>query len=189
MALKAGVCDSIAQLLYDPSTELDIARTAKFTLFCVGYVGSFQHVLFNEIYPRIFQGSGRKIAMKISLMDNFIHSPFLYLPTYYAFRSVSDGGSITEGLRDYYHEGLETLLSCWGLWVPAQFFNFWLIPKNMRILFIAVVGSLWEVVLSVSAPMKSTVVAGYEGSHDRMPPTPLQRTRSTRSITRSKPDA
>jgi len=153
MAVKAGVCDTIAQKLTDWDAELDVARIGKFTLFCVGYVGSFQHVIFNVIYPRLFRGMGIKVAIQMSLFDNFVHSPLVYLPTYYSFKSVSDGGSILDGLKEYSEDGLDVLKACWGVWVPAQFVNFWLVPKNFRILYIAAVGSLWEVILSSLAPM------------------------------------
>lgn len=153
MAVKAGVCDTVAQKLTDWDAELDIARIGKFTLFCVGYVGSFQHIMFNVVYPRLFRGTGMRVAVQMSLFDNFVHSPFLYLPTYYSFRNVSEGGSIADGFREYRDEGFGVLKACWGVWVPAQFLNFWLVPKNFRILYIAAVGSLWEVILSSLAPM------------------------------------
>ena len=86
-----------------------------------------------------------------------MHSPFLYLPTYFCFRAAAEGGHVMDGLREYRDEGFNVLKACWGVWVPAQFFNFWLVPRNFRILYIAGVGSLWEVILSYLAPLTASV--------------------------------
>jgi len=156
MGSKASFCDLLAQWYEDPEVPVDWSRCGKFTFFCVAYVGSFQHVVFNTIYPRIFTGTGPIRAVQCALFDNFVHSPFLYLPTYYTYRSFTSHGSITDGLQQYKEEGFGVLKACWGIWVPAQFVNFWLVPPNFRILFIAGMGSVWEVVLSYMAPMKHT---------------------------------
>ena len=65
-------------------------------------------------------------------------------------------GSLMDGFNQYREEGLGVLKACWGIWVPAQFLNFWLVPPNFRIAFIACMGSVWEIVLSYMAPMVHT---------------------------------
>lgn len=173
LGFKAGGCDIVSQKYSNPDCELDMPRIAKFTCFCVFYVGSFQHVLFNIVYPKIFVGNGFKVAAQMALFDNFVHSPFLYLPTYYSFKSVVEGNSVKDGLSEYYEEGLEVLKACWGVWVPAQLINFWIIPKNFRIAYIAVMGSVWEVVLSYLAPMKSTDSSSSTASSLSLTSSPL----------------
>mmetsp|Transcript_91552 Transcript_91552/g.261668 ORF Transcript_91552/g.261668 Transcript_91552/m.261668 type:complete len:253 (-) Transcript_91552:129-887(-) len=156
MGAKASFCDIIAQRYEDPNCPVDWSRCGKFTFFCVAYVGSFQHLLFNKLYPRLFPGTGALQAAKCALFDNFVHSPCLYLPTYYTYRSFTSHGSLTDGLTQYRREGYDVLKACWGIWVPSQFINFYLVPPNFRILFIAGMGSVWEIVLSYMAPMKHT---------------------------------
>lgn len=51
-----------------------------------------------------------------------------------------DGESASKGLSEYRAEGWTVLNACWGVWIPAQFINFYVVPKNFRILFIACVG-------------------------------------------------
>lgn len=65
MAFKAGMCDTAAQIYADPDCKLDLPRIGKFTIFCVGYVGCFQQVLFNVIYPKLFTGTGFKAAVQM----------------------------------------------------------------------------------------------------------------------------
>ena len=59
----------------------------------MGYVGSFQHLLFNRVSPRLFPGEGMVPAVKCALFDNFVHSPFLYLPAYYSYQSFTSHGA------------------------------------------------------------------------------------------------
>lgn len=64
LRLYTGACDTLAQKWAEPDSELDFQRIVTFTFFCVGYVGSFQHILFSRIYPRIFPGEGLGVAVK-----------------------------------------------------------------------------------------------------------------------------
>jgi hypothetical protein len=156
MGCKASSCDIIAQKIRDPDCVIDYKRTGKFTVFCISYVGCFQHFVFNIFYPRLFPGTGFKVAVKKALFDNFVHSPFLYLPTYYVYKNITDMGSIKDGLNEYNEEGFDVLKSCWGLWLPAQLVGFYFIPANFRILYNAGVGCLWEILLSYVAPLEET---------------------------------
>lgn len=160
MAIKAGFCDVFAQKLLDPDCEMDYKRVAKFTIFCVAYVGCFQHAVFNVFYPCLFPGSGWRVAVKKTMFDNFVHSPFVYLPTYYIYKSVVDKGTIVEGFQVYHSTGLSILRQCWGLWIPAQFIGFAFVPANFRILYNAGVGCAWEVLLSYNVPLKETPRGG-----------------------------
>mmetsp|Transcript_9995 Transcript_9995/g.16920 ORF Transcript_9995/g.16920 Transcript_9995/m.16920 type:complete len:307 (+) Transcript_9995:76-996(+) len=165
MGTKAGGCDTLAQWWADPEAPIDFIRIGKFTSFCILYVGSFQHVIFNIVYPRLFPGPGFVAGLQKTVFDNFVHSPVIYLPAYYAFKAAAEGNTVYSGLEEYYNEGWQVLKACWGVWVPAQFFNFWLVPPNFRILFIAVFGCAWEMILSSMAPMDSSTTAAAPNVH------------------------
>ena len=154
MAAKSGGCDVVAQLLQDQTCDIDYKRTAKFSFFCTFYAGCFQHAVFNVLYSRLFPGKGFTVAIQKTAMDNFIHSPFVYLPTFYVYKSVTDGRSCFDGLFEYRYCGAEVLKSCWALWIPAQFLAFYAVPPNFRILYNATVGCVWEVILSYLLPLK-----------------------------------
>ena len=157
MGSKAGTCDVIAQLLQSqPGDPLDARRTVQFTFFCVVYVGMFQHGVFNVLYPRLFPGEGFVPALKKTLCDNFVHSPFVYLPSFYVYKSLASGQDAAAGLREYREEGLRVLQGCWGLWLPAQLLCFSVVPPSFRILFNAAVGCVWEVALSYMSPCHSS---------------------------------
>ena len=152
MGSKAGTCDAIAQKIESPDGQLDLSRTFKFTLFCVTYVGMFQHCVFNILYPRLFPGEGLKTALKKTLCDNFVHSPFVYLPSFYIYKNMANGKDAAAGLQEYRADGLSVLQSCWGLWIPAQFVCFYFVPPTFRILYNAGVGCLWDMALSYMSP-------------------------------------
>lgn len=154
MGFKAGGCDIVAQKFENPEGSLDVARIAKFSLFCLAYVGAFQHIVFNVVYTKLFPGAGILVAAKKTLFDNFVHSPFLYLPSYYTYKSMVEGGSVEEGLVQYRNEGMDVLKACWALWIPAQLAIFYVLPPNFRIVANAVVGCLWEVGLSYLSPLR-----------------------------------
>lgn len=153
MGTKASCCDLLAQQIEDPNCHFDLKRTAKFGGFCVFYVGMFQHMLFNKLYPYLFPGTGLRVAIQKTFCDNFVHTPFVYLPAYFSYKSLTSGGCMTEGLYTYQSEGYGVLSACWALWIPAQFITFYAVPPNFRILWSAFVGSSWEVILSLMSPL------------------------------------
>jgi hypothetical protein len=80
----------LAQKWAEPDAALDLQRIATFTFFCVGYVGSFQHLLFSRVYPRLFPGEGMAVAVKKVSKGTFppslavlapLHLPMPYFST------------------------------------------------------------------------------------------------------------
>mmetsp|Transcript_22378 Transcript_22378/g.37428 ORF Transcript_22378/g.37428 Transcript_22378/m.37428 type:complete len:206 (+) Transcript_22378:87-704(+) len=154
MIMKASACDATAQKIENPCCRLDYPRMARFALFCACYVGAFQHILFNTVYTRLFPGDGFKVAVQKTLFDNFVHAPFIYLPTYYAYKNIFIGAGLYAAVDEYKDNSIHVLQNCWMLWVPAQFCTFYVIPPNFRILFNAAVGIVWEVIMSSMSPMR-----------------------------------
>lgn len=167
MAEHHSACPRIADcprplLTQESRKSLDLLRNTKFVAFCTLYVGSFQHFLFNIAYPRLFPGAGWLPALKMVATDAFVHTPLLYFPVYYALRATFRGESPLEGLDEYMVEGWVALKACWVLWIPAQFVNFYLVPRQYRIVCIAVVGFVWEIALAYLAPMVETAKPALE---------------------------
>ena len=121
-------------MMDDPNISFDYMRNLKFTAFCWLYVGSFQHFVFNILFPYLMPGTGTFIAIKKAICDNFVHSPFLYCPCYYACRAMFRGDSPSVGLHEYWEQGWDVLKACWAVWVPGQFINFFLMPPQYRIM-------------------------------------------------------
>ena len=153
---KAVGSDLTAQIYEqagNESFEMDVVRNMKFTAFCFFYVGSFQHWVYNVVFPRLIPGTGLLVALKMSLLDNGFYSPFVYMPAYYSTKAMFAGQSPVEGLKEYRENGAEVLKALYSVWIPAQFINFLLMPPQYKIMYITVVGFFWEVILSHLAPM------------------------------------
>ncbi len=157
MAAQAAISDIMAQKLVDADCDVDLERLSKFTFFCAVYAGCFQHAVFNILFPRLFPGNGWKVALKKTLADNFVHTPFVYLPSYFILKSMvdKDRGTVLLGMQEYHTAGLPVLVDCWSIWIPAQFVAFAFIPVNFRILYNAAVGTVWDTLLSFTMPLNS----------------------------------
>ena len=53
-ALKTAFADYLVQRHFEERTELDLRRTAVFTLFGFGYLGGWQYFLYVKCFPRWF---------------------------------------------------------------------------------------------------------------------------------------
>jgi len=169
MGGAAGACDIVAQKIEKPSMrmkDLDLLRVFHFSMYNGIFCGAFLQVVYNVYYPAMFTGSVVAQAIKLTLFDNFIFGPFLYLPSYYVYKSLADGRTSLAGLVDYVEGGWDVVLACAGVWVPTQYITFVYVPPNFRILFHAVVGILWDIVLSYLVPMETS--KHLEGNGDEV---------------------
>lgn len=153
---KNSVCDALVQL--GTEGKVDLRRNLTFVAFGFGWVGAGQFFLFNRLYPRLFSNllasnPDAKTVAAVTILDNFVHIPLLYLPIFYATREVA---TTTKPLRDtvegaiscYKRNFIDDVLMQAGIFVPAQAFNFALNPPHLRVPFLVGVGVLWVSLLS-----------------------------------------
>lgn len=137
----------------------DWKRNAKFALFNGLHGGWWQHLLYNTIFPMLIPSAAIGASIAKTMIDCFIHIPFIYFPSYYAFKSVTDGDSPLNGIKEYWNEDKWTLLKpCWQLWVPVSFGILHFIPPHLKIAAVSVVSLLWMMILSYKSPMASKKV-------------------------------
>merc|ERR1712083_392725 len=104
------------------------------------------HGVYNVAFERILKrmatcfpitsGEGMKFALRMK-MEFLVHSPFVYLPVYFACKSYFLGQSPVEGLRSYVQNFWGTYTKCMSVWVPAHFVTFGILPVHLRITWIA----------------------------------------------------
>lgn len=130
---------------------LEKRRIFAFLLYGGMYTGMAQEILFNRFYPLLF-GEGTDVITVASkvLFDSLIITPTLCLPVAYVVKSVIFQHSFKEAMsrykNDVFTHGL--LFKCWSLWGPAQCLTFGVIPRHLRIAFVAVVSFVWLVIFS-----------------------------------------
>ena len=101
---------------------IDMKQTAFFCLWAFGYHGIVQHrilVLMTKVGNRINSNFMRK--MFYIGFDQGIHTPFMYFPAFYLANNMF---YYQEMNIEYTLPTLNTMLSCWKVWIPAHFITF-----------------------------------------------------------------
>ena len=138
----------------DEHAGFDLSRNVAFGVWSGAYLGTWQHILFNNLYgvfDRRFRSSRKLAAGAKVLFDNFVHLPLLYFPLYYVSQPVLRGEGLEswhDGWQNYQRHGLETIVSGLSLWIPVSTINFYAVPPPLRVGFMAAVSFGWLTVLS-----------------------------------------
>eukprot|EP00927_Polykrikos_kofoidii_P055257 TRINITY_DN49538_c0_g1_i1.p1 TRINITY_DN49538_c0_g1~~TRINITY_DN49538_c0_g1_i1.p1 ORF type:complete len:216 (-),score=30.78 TRINITY_DN49538_c0_g1_i1:33-626(-) len=157
---KTSGCDFCVQRFAERRDTVDWRRNAAFASFGLSWVGCGQYFLFNKVFPFLVPGiNGRARLLPIisvTMMDSFVHIPFLYLPIFYLFRAIAH-----EPLKGP-QEVLEVAVLSWrtnllsdvrmqcSIFAPVIAFNFAVNPPHLRVPFTVAAGILWVCVLSFS---------------------------------------
>ena len=72
----------------------------------------------------------------------------MYFPTFYFTKGYVEGRPLQSTYERYKSELWDNCKALWTIWVPAQLFNFSVVPGHLRIPFIAGVSFAWTVVIS-----------------------------------------
>ena len=156
--LKTTAADAFAQKVIEKRQDIDWRRNAMFTTFGFFYLGGFQYYLYNvkfvqwaPMFKRNFGHYGS--AMIQVFLDQFVHHPLLYFPTFYALKATIEQRPLIEGRNSavtrYQAEISDSCKALWAVWVPAQIVNFTFVPTHLRIPFVAATSFGWTVILSV----------------------------------------
>jgi hypothetical protein len=156
--LKTTAADAFAQKIVEKREEIDWRRNAMFTTFGFFYLGGFQYYLYNIKFAQwcgtITRMSGHLGSAPFkTFLDQFIHHPLLYFPTFYALKAAVEQRPLLDGkdsaLERYKAEIFQSCKALWCVWVPAQIINFTFVPRHLRIPFVAATSFGWTIILSV----------------------------------------
>eukprot|EP00747_Dinoflagellata_sp_TGD_P220749 gnl/TRDRNA2_/TRDRNA2_92669_c0_seq1.p1 gnl/TRDRNA2_/TRDRNA2_92669_c0~~gnl/TRDRNA2_/TRDRNA2_92669_c0_seq1.p1 ORF type:complete len:211 (-),score=27.47 gnl/TRDRNA2_/TRDRNA2_92669_c0_seq1:50-682(-) len=134
--------------------KVDQTRLAAMSLFCASYSGAAQHYIFlsyDYLLPRFALATALRAGISKSLFDNFVHAPFLYIPTFYICLGLLQGHepqSISVALE---REWASSSLSCAAFWTPIEGFVFGVVPQHFRILVVNLGNLVWNMFLSVKS--------------------------------------
>lgn len=152
--LKTSAADLFAQKVIEGRKEIDWTRHAVFCTFGFAYLGAFQYWLYNVQFTKwclpITKKFGHKATAPVKVfIDQGLHHPFIYFPTFFSMKAVVSGKPLSTAVEKYKSEIWESLKALWGVWVPAQLINFAVVPRHLRIPYVAAVSFGWTVILSV----------------------------------------
>lgn len=137
---KTAAADIMTQRCIEGNDGLDLRRTTLFTVFGFYYLGGFQYWLYVRQFSRWFPSAKRfgehatiadRLADRPGLRDlawqtamgNFVHIPFMFLPSFYLTQEVvthAGDASAVRALTRYRENCWSDLLSAWAIWVPGH---------------------------------------------------------------------
>lgn len=152
--VKTSAADLFAQKVIEKREEVDWKRHGVFISFGLFYLGGFQYYLYNHLFVRWCAGMTAALGHKGSapiktFIDQAIHHPFFYFPVFYSLKGYVEGAAPADIFQRYRNELWENCKALWTIWVPAQLVNFSVVPRHMRIPFVAGVSFAWTVIISV----------------------------------------
>jgi len=106
-----------------------------------------------KAYPKCIPASIKKRRWTegfcSSLLDNLVHSPLLYLPSFFVWTGAVEGKSISTSLEDMERKFAPIFRSLLLFWVPVNTICFAAVPKQKRLLFVGVANLLWNAYLDL----------------------------------------
>lgn len=115
------------------------------------YQGCGQELIYNNLFSMLFgAGTQARTVMTKVCFDMLMVQPFLSLPIAYVIKAPIFGYSFSDSIRRYLVDVKQNRLlqQCWMVWTPTQIVSFMLIPKHLRISFMACVSFFWIILFS-----------------------------------------
>ena len=143
---------------------------------CAGGVQYFLYVpVFGRLFPNAASFAAKPVAAKLAdragmravaaqvVLDQCIHHPLLYFPTFYATRELIECGpswaSLQAAMAKYRANCAEDMVALWKVWVPVTLVNFAFSPMWLRIPVVASTSLAWTCILSAMRGASSEVEA------------------------------
>lgn len=92
-------------------------------------------------------------ALVATLVDNFVHVPMVYAPTYIMFVEAR-GMNMKESLQQLKQSYVPTVSSCWMFWIPVMGLNFAFTPPAYRVRVVMVGSFAWSVFLDYTSHIR-----------------------------------
>ena len=130
----------------------DPARTGRFALLGAFLVAPGIHYWYNALSTRLVPGAVTvSNVMKRVALDQFAFTPF-FLQLWLSALWTLEGETPIETIPSRMMEATPTILVAnWILWIPAQIFNFRMVPVKYQVLYSNVVALFWNIYLSSTA--------------------------------------
>mmetsp|Transcript_12949 Transcript_12949/g.20766 ORF Transcript_12949/g.20766 Transcript_12949/m.20766 type:complete len:408 (+) Transcript_12949:69-1292(+) len=162
--VKTSFADLLVQKFVEKRTEIDWRRNSAFGLFGLLYLGGVQYFLYVPVFRRLFPNAeafatkpvkeklkdttGQLTMLKQVFLDQCIHHPFFYFPSFYAMKEIVVGGKLQDAKKKYQRNFKDDIFALWKIWVPATMVNFTFMPMWGRIPFVASTSLVWTCILS-----------------------------------------
>jgi protein Mpv17 len=163
-AILAAAADGYAQHADECVKKFDAKRNVAMILYSGIVSGVCVEFMYSSVFPIIFGadgagGGGMHRAIRMTLFDECVNAPLLWLPPAYVAQAVVYRTSKRSAMRKYLTDVREhgLLTKYWSLWIPMSIINFSVVPLHFRVAFVAVVSFFWMIILSVVANRSSDI--------------------------------
>ena len=130
--------DLTCQTMIDKKSELDVRRTAALTIFGAWHYGVPAKALY-LLYDRVIgTDPSFATALKKMILDVYVHTPFLLIPSFYLITCVVRGRTPQQALHQLRAEWAVASFGSALFWTPLCLCNFLFVPQHSRIVFVSV---------------------------------------------------
>ncbi|CAK0877252.1 unnamed protein product [Prorocentrum cordatum] len=157
-----AAADALCQLAVQKRPEMDWTHFRAF----VGYMGVYQGVVVQYVYasykyflPAALLATPLRYGIGCTLLDSFVHCPFLYTPSYYISVNLLRGSTWQEAVDDLRANYKVTQQLCVCFWLPVMACNFALLPGNLVTFAMQVQNLIWSVILDYTSATMGEVDA------------------------------
>ena len=142
--------------------ELDVRRSLSYATFAAGYTGAFQHFLFANLQDAIADPLVRTGLNQGLIIPICYYSLLVFLLPKLRARSPREEETLRSSI-----DVKKMIPRNWLFWVPLQWIQFTFIPTELQVVYVSVLGLIWNICLSLmtagGAKASSPVVAAEKG--------------------------
>jgi hypothetical protein len=141
--------DAAAAPFIFPLSSYDGARFLRMSFFGFAVVGPVFHLWFNALDRLIYPGRSAffpHVTARLAA-DQIIMAP-LFSASFFVIQGALEGRSSSDITSRVLSLTWPTLLMNYKIWPLTQFINFYLIPLQLRVLFLNAIGFGWNIFLS-----------------------------------------
>lgn len=157
-SILACIADIVAQIMDECTTRLEKRRVLAMVLYSGLVSGICVEYMYSSVFPIIFgvTEGGFLRAIRMTIFDECINAPLLWLPPAYIAQAIVYQTSMREAIQKYMTDVRDhgLLIKYWSIWIPMSLFNFAIVPLPFRVAFVAVVSFFWMIILSIVANRK-----------------------------------
>jgi len=150
-----GACaDVVCQKKVENAESIDWRRLAAMTVFGGSYTGfavTYIYGSYKFFLPAAAKSSSARQAVGSTMLDNLIHCPLVYTPTFYISTGMMQGQSYEEAKQELVSRYWETTTACWFFWFPATAGNFYLLPPHLIVAVMQIENFAWNIIIDYIA--------------------------------------
>jgi len=151
----------ITQKVFEKNPQMNYNRAVKFVVYAslITPISHYWYKLLDSLFPKdksrdsdenkIIDGT----VLKKLALDELLYDPFCIV-FFFSIIGLLERQNLEQIKSKIVKDYWQTQKMSWKVWPVVQFVNFAVVPDNMRILFINLVGFFWGIFLQVMAGKK-----------------------------------